>query len=62
MERGDKVRIRTGAWVNHTGALVFIDHEAAQVTVALDEGPTHMIRTSMNNIEMLPCKLPSTVV
>ena len=62
MERGDRVRIRTGAWVDHTGALVFVDHEAGQVTVALDEGPTHMIRTSMNNIEMLPCKRDLTVV
>ena len=62
MERGDRVRIRTGAWVDHTGALVFVDHEAALVTVALDEGPTHMIKTSMNNIEMLPCNPRSAVV
>jgi transcription antitermination factor NusG len=62
MERGDKVRIRTGAWVDHTGSLVFIDHGAETVTIALDEGPTHMIKTSMNNIEMLPCNHDLNVV
>jgi transcription antitermination factor NusG len=62
MERGDKVRIRTGAWVDKTGAIVWVHHEAELVTVALDEGPTHMVKTSMNNIERIPCKLPNPVV
>ena len=62
MERGDRVRIRTGSWVDHTGSLVFIDHGAETVTIALDEGPTHMIKTSMNNIEMLPCNHDLNVV
>ena len=62
MERGDRVRIRTGSWVDHTGSLVFIDHGGGMVTIALDEGPTHMIKTSMNNIEMLPCNHDLNVV
>ena len=62
MERGDKVRIRTGPWVDKTGVAVFIDHESNLLTIALDEGPTHMVKTSMNNIEMLPCNpLPAVV-
>ena len=62
MERGDKVRFRTGAWVDQTGVVVFIDHEGQLVTVALDVGPTHMVKTSMNNIEIITCNpLPAVV-
>jgi transcription antitermination factor NusG len=55
MKRGDKVRIRTGAWVDQTGVVVFVYYEANDVTIALDEGLTHMVRTSMNNVERIPC-------
>ena len=62
MERGDRVRIRTGAWVDQTGVAIFIDHEGELVTVALDAGPTHMVKTSMNNIELITCNPLPTVV
>ena len=62
MERGDKVRIRTGPWVDKTGVAVFIDHESNLLTVALDVGPTHMVKTSMNNIEVITCNPLPTVV
>ena len=62
MERGDKVRIRTGPWVDKNGVAVFIDHESNLLTVALDVGPTHMVKTSMNNIEVITCNPLPTVV
>jgi len=62
MERGDRVMIRSGAWIERTGVAVFIDHEGGLVTVALDEGPTHMVKTSMNNVERIPCNRLTPVV
>ena len=62
MERGDKVMIRTGAWTKKTGTVIFVNHEANDVTLALDEGPTHMVKTSMNNVERIPCNLLTPVV
>jgi transcription antitermination factor NusG len=62
MKRGDKVKIRSGAWIEHTGTVVWVDHSANDLTIALDEGPTHMVKTSMNNIERLPCNLTLSVV
>ena len=54
--------IRSGAWIERTGVAVFIDHEGGLVTVALDEGPTHMVKTSMNNVERIPCNRLTPVV
>jgi len=62
MERGDKVMIRTGAWTKKTGTVIWVNHEANDVTLALDEGPTHMVKTSMNNVERIPCNLLQPVV
>tara|TARA_R110002060_G_C2079974_1_gene96451 strand:+ start:308 stop:496 length:189 start_codon:yes stop_codon:yes gene_type:complete len=62
MERGDRVMIRSGAWIEHTGTVVWVDHNANDLTIALDVGPTHMIKTSMNNIERLTCNLTLPVV
>ena len=62
MERGDKVMIRTGAWTKKTGTVIWVNHEANDVTLALDEGPTHMVKTSMNNVERIPCNLLTPVV
>ena len=62
MERGDKVKIRSGGFDGQSGTVVWVHHEANDVTIALDEGPTHMVKTSMNNIERLPCNLTLPVV
>jgi len=50
MTRGDHVFIVRGSWEGKRGSVVFVDHLAGQVTIALDVGPTHMIRTSMQNV------------
>ena len=62
MKRGDRVMIRSGAWTEKTGTVIFVNHEANDVTLALDEGPTHMVKTSMNNVERIPCNLLTPVV
>ena len=54
--------IRSGAWIEKTGTVIFVNHEANDVTLALDVGPTHMVKTSMNNVERIPCKLLQPVV
>ncbi len=50
MIRGDKVFVLSGAWKDARGRIVFIDYQLGKVTIALDEGPTHMIKTSTQNI------------
>ena len=62
MERGDKVMIRSGAWIEKTGTVIFVDHVSNDVTLALDVGPTHMIKTSMNNVERVTCNMALPVV
>ena len=47
--------IRSGGFQGNTGTVVWVDHEGNDVTLALDVGPTHMVRTSMNNVERVPC-------
>lgn len=54
--------IRSGAWIEKTGTVIFVDHVSNDVTLALDVGPTHMIKTSMNNVERVPCNMASPVV
>jgi transcription antitermination factor NusG len=62
MERGDRVMIRSGAWIEKTGTVIFVDHVSNDVTLALDVGPTHMIKTSMNNVERVTCNMAAPVV
>jgi len=50
MNRGDKVYVLSGAWKDARGRIVFIDYLLGTVTIALDEGPTHMIKTTTKNI------------
>ena len=40
----------SGPWKDARGRIVFIDYQLGTVTVALDEGPTHMIKTQTRNI------------
>lgn len=50
MTRGDKVYVIHGDWQGKRGSVVFVDHEAGDVTIALDVGPTHMVKTSIRNV------------
>ena len=50
MNRGDQVYITSGAWKGHRGKVVFVDHINNLTTVALDEGPTHMVKTNIRNV------------
>lgn len=50
MTRGDKVFVLSGAWEGSHGRIVFIDYQLGTATIALDEGPTHMIKTATQNI------------
>jgi len=54
--------IRSGAWIEKTGTVIFVDHVSNDVTLALDVGPTHMIKTSMNNVERVTCNMAAPVV
>jgi len=42
--------VLSGPWKDARGRIVFIDYQLGTVTVALDEGPTHMIKTQTRNI------------
>jgi hypothetical protein len=50
MTRGDRVFVVQGDWEGKRGAIVFIDHQVGTVTIALDTGPTHMIKTAIQNV------------
>ena len=50
MKRGDRVYVIAGDWEGKRGSIVFVDHNADEVTIALDFGLTHMIRTPMRNV------------
>ena len=50
MNRGDKVYIVSGAWEGRRGQVVFVDHTDDLITLALDGGPTHMVKTSLRNV------------
>jgi ribosomal protein L24 len=50
MTRGDHVFIVRGDWEGKRGSVVFIDHLAGLVTISLDVGPTHMIKTPIQNV------------
>lgn len=50
MTRGDHVFVVRGDWEGSRGSVVFIDHVEGLVTIALDFGPTHMVKTSISNV------------
>ena len=50
MTRGDHVFIVRGDWEGKRGSVVFIDHLTGLITIALDSGPTHMVKTSISNV------------
>ena len=50
MTRGDHVFIVRGDWEGKRGSVVFVDHVAGLVTISLDVGLTHMIKTPIQNV------------